>query len=195
MTTDHLKHETENYNKTVFGFWVYLMTDCLLFGTLFITYFVLQHSTFGGPSGKEIFSLPFILTETVVLLLSSFTCGISGISVNHHDKGRVIGLYLITFLLGATFVGMELYEFTELVKEGYSWKRSAFLSSYFTLVATHGFHVSMGLIWIAVMIFQIYFKGLTWIVHKRLTCLRLFWHFLDVVWIFIFTFVYLMGAS
>lgn len=194
MAEDHLDAHHENFSKTVFGFWVYLMTDCILFSMLFATYIVLHKSTWGGETGKELFDLPFMLIETMVLLMSSFTCGLAGIETNRHKKGIVIALFLITFVLGATFVGMELYEFTNLVLEGNSWQRSAFLSSYFTLVGTHGFHVSIGLIWMMVMIFQISFKGLTWIVHKRLTCLRLFWHFLDVVWIFIFTFVYLMGA-
>lgn len=194
MTTDNLALHQENYDKTIFGFWVYLMTDCILFGMLFAAFAVLHNSTFGGPSGKELFDLPFMLVETMVLLLSSFMSGLAGLEVNHHKKWPVIGLYFITFLLGATFVGMEIYEFRHLVMEGNSWQRSAFLSSYFTLVGTHGCHVTIGLIWMSVMMLQVYFKGLTWVVHKRLTCLRLFWHFLDVVWIFIFTFVYLIGA-
>lgn len=195
MSADHLELHQENYDKTMFGFWVYLMTDCILFGMLFAAFALLHTSTFGGPSGKELFSLPYMLVETIVLLLSSFTCGLAGLEVTHHKKWPVISLFIITFLFGATFVGMELYEFTHLFLEGNSWERSAFLSSYFTLVGTHGCHVTIGLIWMAVMLFQIQFKGLTWIVHKRLSCLRLFWHFLDVVWIFIFTFVYLMGAQ
>jgi cytochrome o ubiquinol oxidase subunit III len=192
--TDDLAHHKENYDKTVYGFWVYLMTDCILFGMLFATFAVLRTSTYGGPSGKDLFSLPFVLLETFALLASSFTSGLAGLAVNHHKKGSVIGWHIVTFLLGALFVGLELYEFVDLVKEGHSWKHSAFLSAFFTLVATHGFHVSMGLLWMVVMMFQIHFKGLTWIVHKRLTCLRLFWHFLDVVWIFIFTYVYLLGV-
>lgn len=192
---DHLEAHQENFSKTVYGFWTYLMTDCILFGMLFATFAVLHNSTFGGPGAKELFSLPFMLGETIVLLVSSFTCGLAGLETNHHHKHKVIGWYAVTFLLGATFLGMELFEFTNLVKEGNSWERSAFLSSYFTLVGTHGFHITMGLIWIAVMIGQVHYKGLTWIVHKRLTCLRLFWHFLDLIWIFIFTFVYLMGAA
>lgn len=195
MSDDHLELHQENFSKTVFGFWVYLMTDCILFSMLFATYIVLHLSTYGGPSGKELFDLSYMLWETMVLLVSSFTCGLAGIEVNKHKKGRVLLLYFVTFLLGATFVAMELYEFTHLIWEGNGPQRSAFLSSYFTLVGTHGLHVSIGLIWMVVMMLQIFFKDLTWIVHKRLTCLRLFWHFLDVVWIFIFTFVYLMGAA
>lgn len=191
---DHLEQHQENFSKTVFGFWTYLMTDCVLFGMLFATFAVLHKSTFGGPGPKELFSLPYMLVETMALLLSSFTCGLAGIETNHHSKKKVIGWYIVTFLLGLTFLVMEIREFTHLALEGNSWQRSAFLSSYFTLVGTHGFHITMGLIWILVMIGQVYFKGLTWIVHKRLTCLRLFWHFLDLIWIFIFTFVYLMEA-
>jgi cytochrome o ubiquinol oxidase subunit 3 len=191
MSHDHVQ---ENYDKTVFGFWVYLMTDCILFGILFASYAVLHTSRFGGPSGQEIFDLKFVLAETFALLISSFTCSLGGLASLKDKKWQTIAWFIPTFLLGLSFVGMELTEFTGLVREGNSWERSAFLSSFFTLVGTHGTHVSFGLLWMVVLMFQIAFRGFTPIIHKRLMCLRLFWHFLDVVWIFIFTAVYLMGV-
>ena len=192
--TYHHDHVQENYDKTVFGFWVYLMTDCILFGILFATYAVLHNSHFGGPSGKDIFDLRFVLAETFALLISSFTCGLAGLASEKGKKATVVFWLLCTFFLGFSFVFMEVTEFTGLVREGNSWQRSAFLSAFFTLVGTHGTHVSFGLIWMTVMMFQIAFRGFTPATHRRLMCLRLFWHFLDVVWIFIFTFVYLMGV-
>ncbi len=190
----HDPHQ-EVYSRTVFGFWVYLMTDCLLFGTLFATYAVLHKGTFGGPSAKELFSMPFALTETMILLVSSFTSGLIGLAAQRKQTNKVIAWIIVTFLLGAAFVGMELHEFHDLVQEGYSWRRSAFLSAFFTLVGTHGTHITFGLIWMLVLIPQILYRGLTLSTHRRLACFRMFWHFLDVVWIFIFTIVYLMGAQ
>lgn len=182
------------YDKTVFGFWVYLMTDCVLFGTLFATYAVLHNNTFGGPSAKELFGLPFALTETLLLLISSFTCGLAMLEAQKNRLKTSVILFITTFLFGAGFLAMELTEFTHLVQEGFSWERSAFLSSFFTLVATHGLHITTGLIFLVVLLCQAMRRGLVPVVIKRLMCLSLFWHFLDVVWIFIFTFVYLMGA-
>ncbi|MBM3192947.1 MAG: cytochrome o ubiquinol oxidase subunit III [Chlamydiae bacterium] len=189
-----MDHVHENYTKTVYGFWVYLMTDCILFGILFATYGVLHNQTFGGPSGKELFNMPFVLGETIALLTSSFTCALAGLASHQEKKNKTLFWFLITFFLGLTFVTMELIEFTHLVKEGNSWERSAFLSSFFTLVATHGTHISFGLIWMTVMMCQIAYFGFKPVIHKRLMCLRMFWHFLDVVWIFIYTVVYLMGV-
>ncbi|OGN63153.1 MAG: cytochrome o ubiquinol oxidase subunit III [Chlamydiae bacterium RIFCSPHIGHO2_12_FULL_49_11] len=187
-------HHEETYEKTVFGFWVYLMTDCLLFGSLFATFIVLSHATFGGPSGKEIFSLPYILAETFVLLTSTYTCGFLGFAARKKEKTKTLLWLFVTFLLGLTFVVMEVREFVLLVLEGNGWSRSGFLSAYFTLVGTHGTHVSFGLIWMLVLFFQILFRDFTHDIRRRMMCLRLFWHFLDVVWIFIFTFVYLFGV-
>jgi cytochrome o ubiquinol oxidase subunit 3 len=180
--------------KTVFGFWVYLMTDCLLFASLFATFAVLHNNTFGGPAGSELFSLPFVLTETLILLTSSFTCGLAMLAVHRRDKTQVLLWFGITFLLGLAFLTMELTEFARLASEGNSWQRSGFLSSFFTLVGTHGLHISIGLLWILVTMTQVLRRGLGSATVKRLTMLSLFWHFLDVVWIFIFSIVYLMGA-
>lgn len=187
-------HLEETYSKTIFGFWTYLMTDCILFGTLFATYVVLHMNTYGGPGSKELFSLPFALTETLILLASSFTCTLSKLAAYRNDKNKVIAWFAVTFLLGVAFISMELNEFSHLVHDGNSWKRSAFLTAFFTLVGTHGLHISTGLLWMIILIIPVFRHGLTPVSLKRLTCLRMFWHFLDIVWIFIFTIVYLMGA-
>lgn len=195
MSNDlQLHHEEFTYDKNIFGFWVYLMTDCILFGVLFATYAVLHDSVFGGPSGKDLFDLKLVLAETFALLISSFTCGLAGISSEKGHKWKAIFYLLLTFLLGFSFVFIEVSEFVHMIKEGCGPDRSAFLSSFFTLVGTHGTHVSIGLIWMSVMIWQIATRGLIASTLRRLMCLRLFWHFLDVVWIFIFTIVYLMGV-
>lgn len=184
----------DTFSKTTLGFWMYLMTDCLLFGTLFATYAILHNSTFGGPSSRDIFSLSTSFAETMILLFSSATCGLSILSAIKNRKDRVIFWLIISLLLGASFVTIELNEFAHLVHEGNSWQRSAFLSSFFTLVGTHGLHVSAGLLWMVVMIAQVFWLGVTVITFRRLVIFSLFWHFLDLVWIFIFTFVYLIGV-
>jgi cytochrome o ubiquinol oxidase subunit III len=195
-----VKHESlpdthhDPFAMTTFGFWVYLMTDCILFGSLFATYAVLHKNTFGGPSGHDIFRLPYVLIETVVLLVSSYVSGFIMLAAYKNQKNRVLLWLAVVFVLGAIFVGMELKEFHHLVKEGYSWKRSGFLTSFFTLVGTNGTHISFGLLWIVVMFGQIYFRGIKAVNLKRLMCFTMFWHFLDIVWIFIFTLVYLMGV-
>ncbi len=181
------------YSRTVFGFWSYLMTDCILFATLFAVYLVLHNNTFGGPSSKELYDLPYALTETFILLTSSFICGPAMLAAHRLKKHLVIAFFSIAFLLGLSFVIMEVSEFTKMVHEGNSWRKSAFLSSYFTLVGTHGLHVSIGLLWMLIMMVQVALRGITLITLKRLMCLSMFWHFLDIVWIFIFTVVYLMG--
>jgi len=180
--------------RTTLGFWMYLMTDCLVFASLFVTYAVLHHETFGGPSSKDLFDLRLAFAETMVLLFSSVTCGFAILSSLQKNKKKVIGWLVVSFLLGATFVGMELEEFSLFIREGHSWRNSAFLSSFFTLVGTHGLHVSIGLFWMAIMMFQLFWKGITVVTFRRLVLFGMFWHFLDLVWIFIFTFVYLMGV-
>jgi cytochrome o ubiquinol oxidase subunit III len=180
--------------KTSFGFWVYLMTDCILFATLFATFAVLRNNTFGGPGGQELFELPFVLQETLILLTSSFTCGLGLLAARRQAKAQAFVWFGITFALGLAFLGLELSEFTKLVDEGHSWTRSGFLSAFFTLVGTHGAHITAGLLWLGVMFWQILRRGFTASTLKRLTLFAMFWHFLDIVWIFIFTIVYLMGV-
>lgn len=184
----------DTFSKTLLGFWIYLMTDCLLFTTLFATYAVLHNNTFGGPSSHELFSLSTAFTETMILLFSSVTCGFAMLAALKSDKTKVIFWLGISFLLGATFVAIELQEFAEFVQEGNSWRRSAFLSSFFSLVGTHGLHVTTGLLWMSVLMGQLFFSGINIETFRRLAVFSLFWHFLDLVWIFIFTFVYLMGV-
>lgn len=181
-------------DKTVFGFWLYLMTDLVLFASLFATYAVLRNNTFGGPSGKELFDLPFVLLETVILLTSSFICGLALIGAHLRKKTMVLVCLGLTFALGAAFLGLELSEFANLVREGHSWQASGFLTAFFTLVGTHGAHIAVGLLWMLVLGACIIKRGLGAVNLKRLTLFSMFWHFLDVVWIFIFTIVYLLGA-
>lgn len=185
--------QQDTFSRTVLGFWIYLMSDCILFATLFTTFAVLRDSTFGAPGAKELFSLPLALSETAILLTSSFTCGFGVLAACRQKKNHVIMWFAVTFLLGISFIIMELSEFHHLVQEGYGWDRSAFLSSFFTLVGTHGLHVSMGLLWMFVMMMQTLRSGVTTTIFRRLVCFSMFWHFLDLVWVFIFTFVYLIG--
>jgi len=181
-------------SKTVFGFWVYLMTDCILFASLFATFAVLRHNTYGGPAGNELFSQPFVLTETLILLISSFTCGLALLAAQRQRRQSTLWWLGLTFVLGVAFLSLELTEFHHLVSEGHSWRGSAFLSSFFTLVGTHGLHITSGLIWLSVLVVQLTRRGFTGSIGRRLTMFSLFWHFLDIVWIFIFTVVYLLGA-
>lgn len=195
--TDTTLHQQEYHretdDKTIFGFWVYLMTDCVVFAGLFATFVVLRGRAFGA-SGGDLFSMPFVLTETLILLTSSFTCGLAILAAHRGDTRRVLGWLCATFALGASFLGMELNEFHNLFQEGHSWHANAFLSSFFTLVGTHGLHISFGLLWMVVMGAMIMRRGLGGATVRRLICLSLFWHFLDIIWIFIFTIVYLMAA-
>lgn len=187
---------TNSVNKNVvFGFWIYLMSDCLIFASLFAVYAVLRHNTFGGPGAGDLATLPFVFTETMLLLASSFTCGMAMLARQKNCQKPVLIWLGITFILGAAFLAMELQEFTHLVHEGDSWQRSGFLSAFFTLVGTHGLHVFLGLVWLIVMMVQVASRGLTGDTGTRLLCFALFWHFLDVVWIFVFSIVYLMGAN
>jgi cytochrome o ubiquinol oxidase subunit 3 len=170
------------------------MSDLIIFASLFGTFCVLRGATAGGPTGKELFDLSYVAIETGILLVSSITYGMVMISVQNGRKDHVMLWLGITLLLGAAFVGMEINEFHHLIAEGAGPNRSAFLSSFFLLVGTHGLHVASGMLWIIVMMWQIAAKGLTPTQTTRLSCLSLFWHFLDVVWIGVFTVVYLLGA-
>ncbi len=189
--TAQAHHEASN---KPFGFWIYLMSDCILFGTLFATFAVLRDATAGGVTGKDIFELPFVFVETMLLLLSSITFGFGMIAMKQKDIAKLKLWMIVTFVFGAGFISMEIYEFHHLIKEGHGPDQSAFLSAFFTLVGTHGLHVAFGLIWMAVMLVQLGSKGLTDTLETRFSCLSLFWHFLDIVWICVFTFVYLVGV-
>jgi cytochrome o ubiquinol oxidase subunit 3 len=184
----------EASSKVTFGFWIYIMTDCVLFASLFATYAVLHNNTFGGPAGAQLFNMPNVLAETLILLTSSFTTGLGMLAAQQRHLRKVIAWFGVTFVLGASFLTIELSEFSKLVASGNSWQRSGFLSSFFTLVGTHGLHITVGLLWMAILIAKIAATGLTKANVRRLTLLSLFWHFLDIVWIFIFTMVYMLGA-
>ena len=193
----HDEHHHDDTDITVFGFWVYLMSDLILFGTLFIAFAVLSsHIPPGTPSPRELFgdTLGFVLTETFALLISSVTFGFAVLASYKKNVGQVLLWLAITFVFGAAFIGMELYEFNHLVHAGHGPTTSAYLSAFFTLVGTHGIHVTSGLVWMLVLMYQIKKNGLTLINMRRLACLSLFWHFLDIVWICVFSVVYLMGV-
>jgi len=180
-------------DKVVFGLWIYILSDCVLFAGLFATYAVQHTALFGGPAPSDIFSLSGALVETLVLLTSSFTCGLAVLAAYKNKKALTLLALAATVLLGATFVGMEYIEFSRLVAAGHSWQQSAFLSSFFTLVGTHGLHVSLGLLWMLVLMAHIYLRGIQTSTTRKLLAFSIFWHFLDIIWIFIFTFVYLFG--
>lgn len=189
-----VKGDHHPQNGTLLGFWLYLMSDCLIFASLFATYGVLGRSYAGGPTGMEMFDLPLVALNTAMLLLSSITYGFAMLEMQAQRlKGTMIWLG-ITGLLGAAFLGLEMYEFTHLLSEGAGPQRSAFWSAFFTLVGTHGLHVFFGIVWLIVLLFQLRKHGLIPENKRRLFCLSMFWHFLDVVWIGVFTFVYLMGV-
>ena len=189
-----ISSHNEHNDKTIFGFWVYLMTDLIMFAALFASYAVLKDSTFGGPPAGVLLTLPNALAETLILLTSSFTCGMATLAAQAGNIRKVLAWLGITFALGLTFLIMEITEFRHLIIDGHGPDKSAFLSSYFSLVGTHGLHIAVGLLWILVSMIMVWKRGLSSNVTSKLTRLALFWHFLDIVWIFIFTIVYLMGV-
>jgi cytochrome o ubiquinol oxidase subunit III len=191
---DHHHHQLESDATDVFGFWLYILTDCLLFATLFATYVVL-HRSWSFPAFKPHIDLVYVLGETVFLLLSNFCFGLAILSLYKNNVNWSRIFLIITFILGAGFVAMEVYEFYKLaIHEHYDWAVSGSASAFFVLVGTHGLHVTVGLIWILIMTVQLSFFGITAVTKRRLTYLGLFWNFLDIVWIFLFTIVYLRGV-
>jgi len=186
------EHHPEN--GTMLGFWLYLMSDCLVFACLFATYAVLGRNYAGGPTGAELFELPLVALNTSLLLLSSITYGFAMLESQRQRVRSTLMWLAVTGLLGACFIGFELYEFVHLIHDGAGPQRSGFLTSFFALVGTHGLHVSFGIIWLITLMSQLGRHGLTPENRRRLMCLSMFWHFLDVVWIGVFTFVYLMGV-
>jgi len=190
----HLPGEHHPENGTLLGFWLYLMSDCLVFACLFAVFAVLGRSFAAGPSGADLFDLRLVALNTAFLLFSSITYGFAMIEMQRKRKGAMMAWLAITALFGAAFIGVELYEFAHLIREGAVPQRSAFLSSFFALVGTHGLHVTFGLVWLVVLMVQVTKRGFIPENRRRLMCLSMFWHFLDVVWIGVFTFVYLMGV-
>ena len=191
----HDEHHHDDGSKTTLGFWIYLMSDCILFAAVFASFAVLRGRVADGPSGRDIFDLPYVAIETGCLLVSSFTYGMAMIAMGKNQKNAVLAWLGVTLVLGMSFMGLELHEFGELIGKGFGPNRSAFLSSFFTLVGTHGLHVTTGMVWMVVLMAHIMRRGLTAANQVRLMCLSLFWHFLDIVWIGVFTIVYLMGAA
>lgn len=192
MEREHEEHAIRE-RKTL-GFWIYLMTDCVLFATLFATFAVLRSATAGGPSGAELFDMPFVLAETLILLTSSFTVGLAVLAAKSGLKRQSLLWLAVTFVLGLSFLVMEVYEFTKLIHEGAGPQTSAFLSAFFTLVATHGIHIAIGLLWLIVMAYRLWRYNFKKNDLFRLTIFSMFWHFLDIIWIFIFSIVYLIGG-
>jgi cytochrome o ubiquinol oxidase subunit 3 len=182
----------EAFSRTVFGFWVFLMSDGIMFAALFATYIVLNNTLY-GPTTVEIFNLQWAFIQSLVLLTGSFACGPALLAAYHKSKSSVMTWLCLIFLLGVAFMAIEMADFSRLLHQGHSWETSGFLSAYFNLVGTHGFHVAIALLWTLVLIVQLMRYGITPVVLKRITCLRLFWHFLNIIWVFIFTFVYLLG--
>ncbi|SHH31382.1 cytochrome o ubiquinol oxidase subunit 3 [Hydrocarboniphaga daqingensis] len=189
-----LRGEHHPENGTMLGFWLYLMSDCLVFAVLFAMYGVVGGSYAAGPSPKDLFDLPLVAVNTSMLLFSSITYGFAMLEMQRNRQSATLLWLAVTGLFGVAFVSLEIYEFLHLIHEGAGPQRSAFLSAFFTLVGTHGLHVSFGIIWLITLMVQVTRRGLSVENRRRLNCLSLFWHFLDVVWIGVFTFVYLMGV-
>lgn len=187
-------HHHEDGASTNIGFWVYLMSDCLMFAVLFATFGVLHGSYAAGPGPQDLFDLKLVAVNTAMLLLSSITFGFAMLSMSQGHKSATLRWLGITLVFGLCFLGIELYEFNHMIHEGAGPQRSAFLSAFFTLVGTHGLHVTFGSLWLVVLMVQVAQRGLTPANQRRLLCLSLFWHFLDVIWIGVFTLVYLLGV-
>jgi cytochrome o ubiquinol oxidase subunit 3 len=180
---------------TGFGFYLYLLSDCILFATLFAAFAVLHQSVADGPDGHQLFNLRNAFIETACLLTSSLTCGLAMLACDRRDATSAMGSLALTFVLGVVFLSLELTEFAHMLSEGAGPNRSAFLSAFFTLVSTHGLHVTAGLAWLVILFLQLRQKGFTEGVVRRLFCFSLFWHVIDVVWIAVFSFVYLIGST
>lgn len=194
LTTGNREQHHNSDAIDVFGFWLYIMTDCILFASLFATFLVLHHPGAIGPSLKPLIKLPYVLFETLFLLASNFTYCLAVFGINKNKFSTVILWLISTFILGSGFVIMEFREFIHLSAEGYAWNLSGAASAFFTLVGTHGFHVTIGLLWILIMIVQLPIFKINRNMVRRMVYLGLFWNFLDIVWVFLFTIVYLMGT-
>jgi cytochrome o ubiquinol oxidase subunit 3 len=177
-----------------YGFWIFLLSDIVMFSALFAAYAVLVRATAGGPSGVQLFNQVSVAIETACLLVSSYTCGLMSLAVTRRYRLRTYLGAAITFALGAAFLALELREFADMIMRGATPQRSAFLSAFFTLVGCHGLHVAAGLVWLVVMMAQVATKGFRANVERRLLCFSLFWHALDIIWVWLFTVVYLMGV-
>jgi cytochrome o ubiquinol oxidase subunit III len=177
-----------------YGFWIFLLSDIVMFSALFAAYAVLVRATAGGPTGAELFNQASVAIETACLLASSYTCGLMSLAVGSRRRAATYFFAAVTFVLGAVFLALEIREFAGMIAIGATPQRSAFLSAFFALVGCHGLHVAAGLIWLAVMMAQVAIKGFRATVERRLLCFALFWHTLDIIWVWLFTVVYLMGV-
>lgn len=191
---DHDHGHIDTADLTIYGFWIYIMSDCILFASLFATYAVMSGSYAGQITPQELFTMPFVLGETMLLLVSSFTFGMAMLGAHKRNMANCVGWLIATFLLGAGFLGMELYEFYHFSHEGATPQTSGYWSAFYALVSTHGLHVFAGLIWMLVLFVHFKRDGFTERNLIRLACLSLFWHFLDIIWICVFSFVYLYGV-
>ncbi|GGI97225.1 cytochrome bo(3) ubiquinol oxidase subunit 3 [Alicyclobacillus cellulosilyticus] len=190
---EHGHHHDEDALR-IFGFWIFLTSDLILFACLFATYVILSNHTGSGPTPADMFDVPAFTAETIILLTSSFTCGLATFAMHHGRRGLMLTWLIVTLLLGLAFVGLEASEFTRNALAGATMQRSAFLSAFYTLVGTHGCHVSFGILWMTSILIQAWRKGLAGEIPGKVFIVGLYWHFLDVVWVFIFTVVYLMGV-
>ena len=189
-----LEYSTKDGDLKITGFWIFLTTDLLLFACLFATYAVLRGNTAGGPAGAQLFDIPGFTAETFALLTSSFTCGLATHEMRRGNRTGLLAWLAVTILLGLVFIGFELDEFITYAMRGATMQRSGFLSAFFTLVGTHGSHVSLGILWMLTVAYQLVRRGITAVTARKLLIVGLYWHFLDIVWVFIFTVVYLMGV-
>jgi len=197
QATFHSASEAGPASKRIvvaYGFWIFLLSDVVMFSALFASYAVLVHAAADGPTGDELFNQVSVAIETACLLASSYTCGLMSLAVNSRRRAATYFFAVITFLLGAAFLNLEIREFAAMIARGATPERSAFLSAFFTLVGCHGLHVTAGLVWLVVMMAQVAIKGFRPNVERRLLCFALFWHTLDIVWVWLFTVVYLMGV-
>ncbi|TKI58723.1 cytochrome o ubiquinol oxidase subunit III [Brevibacillus antibioticus] len=195
VNAGHHDHHPDQEELRTFAFWIYLMTDVILFATLFATYIVLQGSTDGGPGPKDLFQMNGIYASTFILLTSSFTSGLAILAMNKGNRLALMNWLAVTIFLGASFLFLEINEFMHLVSEGATISTSAFLTAFYTLVGTHGLHVTLGIGWMIIVIMQIAKRGITPVTKRKVNIISLFWHFLDIVWIFVFTIVYVMGVN
>ncbi|MGI4953714.1 MAG: cytochrome o ubiquinol oxidase subunit III [Janthinobacterium lividum] len=195
-SAEHGEHDLASKRIVVgYGFWIFLLSDIIMFAAFFASYAVLSGETAGGPSGRDLFDMKRVAIETACLLTSSFTCGMAMLGLEHKRSGLFYGAMTLTFLLGAAFLGLEVLEFVEMVEKGAGPDRSAFLSAFFTLVGCHGLHIIAGLLWLLTMMAQVFAKGFRPDILRRAMCFSLFWHALDIIWVALFTVVYLYGAG
>jgi cytochrome o ubiquinol oxidase subunit 3 len=193
--TDEGEHSTSTRIVVGYGFWIFLISDIILFSALFASYAVLTDSTAGGPSGRDLFDLTLVAIETGCLLASTLFCGIAGLGAHARRRGIYYGSMAITCVLGMIFLGIELHEFIGMIESGAGPSRSAFLSAFFALIGCHGLHVTAGVLWLLTMVAQVYAKGFRDDIMRRLLCFSLFWHTLDIIWVALFSLVYLVGVA